>query len=45
LRTAIVDPNSQIVSGFLANLMPTDFGDKLSDEDINNVIAYIKSLK
>lgn len=44
LRTAIVDPNAQIVAGFKPNIMPDFFGDTLTEEDINNVIEYIKSL-
>lgn len=45
IRDAIVNPNDQIVQGFPANVMPQDFGDKLSDEDINNLIEYIKTLQ
>jgi cytochrome c oxidase subunit 2 len=45
LRTAIVDPNAQIAEGFSANIMPGTFGAALSEEDINNVIDYIKNLE
>jgi len=41
-RESILDPNSQVVSGYVA-AMPA-FGAQLSEEDIFNVIAFIKSL-
>lgn len=44
LRTSIVDPTAQVVAGFSADLMPDFFGETLSEEDIDNVIEYIKSL-
>jgi len=40
---AIVDPNLQIVSGF-APAMPQNFADQLSDQQIKDMIAFIKSL-
>ena len=43
LRNSIVDPASQIVQGY-SNLMPDTFGDTLTPEQIDDVIAYIKSL-
>jgi len=43
LRRAIVDPNAQIVAGFAPDLMPDFFGDTLSEQDIIDVIEYIKS--
>ncbi len=47
LRTSIVDPRFQIVKGFeaVANVMPTDFSKKLNDQQISDLIAFIKSLK
>ena len=44
LRQSILDPNSQIVSGFNPNLMPPSYGDILTPEDIDDLIAFIKSL-
>jgi len=44
LREAIVDPNARLVQGFPANVMPAGYGDRLSDEEIDALIAYIKSL-
>lgn len=43
LRMAIVEPGAQLVSGF-GNLMPAAFGDTLSEDEIVNLIAYIREL-
>ncbi len=43
LKTAIVDPGAQIAEGF-PNIMPPTYGDVLSEEQIADIIAYIKSL-
>lgn len=43
LRNSIVSPGSQIVSGF-TDIMPKDFGERLSDDQLGALIAYIKSL-
>ena len=43
LLNSILDPSSQIVQGY-SNLMPETFGDTLTEDQINDVIAYIKSL-
>lgn len=43
LRTAIVDPSAQIVDGF-ADVMPATFGEMLTDQDIDDLIAFIRSL-
>jgi mono/diheme cytochrome c family protein len=42
---SILDPDAKITQGFTANIMPKDFGEKLSDSDIDAIIAYLKSLK
>lgn len=44
LRRSIVEPNAQIVQGFPPNVMPPTFGETLSDEEIDALVAYIKSL-
>jgi cytochrome c oxidase subunit 2 len=44
LRTSIVDPNAEIVQGYPANVMPQDYAERLTEEEINGLIAYIKSL-
>jgi len=45
LRTAILDPGAQVVQGFPTGVMPTTFKDQLTPEQIEDLIAYIKSLK
>lgn len=43
LFNSIVDPPSQVVSGFEA-VMPTTYSEQLSEQDINDLVEYIKSL-
>lgn len=45
LRTAILDPGAQVVQGFPAGVMPATFKDQLTPEQVEAIIAYIKSLK
>lgn len=40
LRQSIVDPSAYLVEGF-DDLMNKDYGEKLSEEDINNLIAFL----
>lgn len=44
LHQAIVDPNATIAEGFSPDIMPQTYGDTLSEDDINALIAYIQSL-
>ncbi len=43
LYNSIVDPGSQIVSGF-DNVMPAEFDAMLTEAEIDDLIAFIKSL-
>lgn len=43
LRESILDPNAKIVNGFEPNIMP-NFKGQLSEENVIQLIAYIKSL-
>jgi len=43
LFNSIVDPSSQVVVGF-DDVMPSTFGDQLTEEEIDDLIAYINSL-
>lgn len=45
LRESIADPNETIVTGFAANIMPPTFRQSLSDDQIDAIIEYIKTLK
>ncbi len=44
LHRSIVDPNAQIVAGFQPNIMPQDFEERMTEEQIQQVIAFILSL-
>jgi|GEM_PF-1559693 len=45
LRQAITDPDSQLAQGFSAGMMPTDYGTKFSDEQVDMLVALIKSMR
>ena len=45
LTNSIVNPNLQIVSGFSPNVMPDTFSTVLNQSQIQDLIAYIESLK
>ncbi|MFN8459247.1 MAG: c-type cytochrome [Anaerolineae bacterium] len=44
IRQSILQPNAVIAEGYQPNLMPQNFGDRLTDEYINDIIAYFKSV-
>jgi mono/diheme cytochrome c family protein len=41
IHQSIVDPSAYVVSGFPDNVMPKNFGDKFSAQEISDLIAYI----
>ena len=43
LFQSIVDPNSQVVDGYDA-IMPTFYADQLDEQQINDLVEYVKSL-
>ncbi len=45
LHEAIVDPNAYIPEGFSANIMPTNYGTQLTEQQINDLVAYLLTLK
>jgi cytochrome c oxidase subunit 2 len=45
LHESIVTPNAKVVDGFQPNIMPGDFGTRLSEDEIQAVIAYIHTLE
>lgn len=45
IRQSIVEPNAQVHEGFTSGLMPQNYGEQLSEEEIDNLIAYIQSLQ
>jgi mono/diheme cytochrome c family protein len=45
LRASILDPNAYIVQGFPSGIMYRDFGKVLTDEQVNDLVAYLLTLK
>ena len=45
IHNSIVAPNDYLVEGFNAGLMPQIYGDVLSEQDLEDVIAYLMSLQ
>jgi hypothetical protein len=45
LRESIVDPNVKITQGFSPGIMPQTFGTTLTEQQISDLIEYIKTLK
>ena len=45
LLESIVNPNLKITQGFQPGLMPQTFADTLTPDQINDIVAYIKTLK
>jgi cytochrome c oxidase subunit 2 len=45
LKESIVDPNAKIVQGFPPGVMPENYSQRLTDQQIADVIAFINSLK
>jgi mono/diheme cytochrome c family protein len=43
IRESIVDPNAQIASGYQPNIMPGTFGDQLSRQQLDDVVAFLQS--
>ena len=44
VRQSILMPNAVITEGFQPNLMPQNFSERLSDEDLNDIVAYLESV-
>lgn len=45
LKESILSPNAKVVKGFAPSLMPQNFREKLTDDQIVQIIEYIKALK
>jgi mono/diheme cytochrome c family protein len=41
IRESIVEPDAEVTSGFADNLMPEDYGDKLTEEQLNDLVAFL----
>jgi cytochrome c oxidase subunit II len=45
LRQAIVDPNAQIVKGYAPNVHPGDYASVLTEQQVTDMIEFVKTLK
>ena len=41
IRRSIVDPNAEIAEGFQAGIMPPNYGDTLSPEELDALVGYL----
>lgn len=41
IRESIVDPDADVTEGFPDSLMPEDYGDKLSDQELADLVAFL----
>jgi cytochrome c oxidase subunit II len=41
LRGSIVDPNADVTKGFQPDIMPKDFGDRISKEELDALVKYL----
>lgn len=44
LRTSIVDPDAEIAAGYEAGIMPQTFGDSLSSQQLDGLVAYLATV-
>jgi cytochrome c oxidase subunit 2 len=42
IRESIVNPNAEIAPGFQANVMPDDFGETLSEQQLDSLVDYLR---
>jgi cytochrome c551/c552 len=45
LRQAITDPDADIAAGFAAGLMPAALADELTEQQVNDLIAFLLTLE
>ena len=43
VRQSIVDPNAEVVEGYQPGVMPTSYGETLSPEELDALVAYLGS--
>jgi mono/diheme cytochrome c family protein len=41
VHTSIVDPNAHVVESYMTGLMPQDFSQRMSEEEINSLVQWI----
>ena len=45
IRTSILDPEAVITEGFPPGTMPQVWGEELSDQQLDDIVAYLMTLK
>ncbi len=45
IRESILNPDAKVAEGFPAGTMPQDYGQKLSEQQINQLVKYLLTLK
>lgn len=45
IRTSIIDPDADVTEGFPSGTMPSTFKDDLSEQEINQLVKYLMTLK
>ena len=43
IHESIVDPNAEIASGFSAGIMPQNYGQQLSQQQLDDLVAFLQS--
>ena len=43
IKEAILSPNKEVVKGYTAGIMPNDYGTRLTPEQIDGLVAFLKS--
>lgn len=45
LKEQITNPNLEVVEGYTANVMPQNYGTVLTEQQLNDIVAYLMTLK
>ncbi len=45
IRESITNPDADVTEGFPAGVMPQDYGQKLSEQQLNQIVKYLMTLK
>jgi len=45
VRESILNPNAKIVEGYIPDIMPNDFAERLTDSQLDLLVEYIKILE
>ncbi len=43
IRRSIVDPNAEAAENYKAGMMPTDYGTRISDRDLDRLVAFLRA--